>query len=64
MREPGRDLVAELDQSSLALDRGLVASYSTPSQHARGAAEGVLLAECWENCRRIIASDRAGIWRR
>jgi len=29
-----RDLVAELDQSSIMLDRGLVASHSTPSQHA------------------------------
>ena len=40
-----RDLVAELDQSSLALDRGLVASYSTPSQHASRREQAVLLAE-------------------
>jgi len=40
-----RDLVAELDQSSLALDRGLVASYSTPSQHASRREQAVLLAD-------------------
>jgi RNA polymerase sigma-70 factor (ECF subfamily) len=40
-----RDLMAELDQSSLALDRGLVASYSTPSQHASRREQAVLLAE-------------------
>jgi len=40
-----RDLVVELDQSSLALDRGLVASYSTPSQHASRREQAVLLAE-------------------
>ncbi len=40
-----RELIAELDQSSLALDRGLVASYSTPSQHASRREQAVLLAE-------------------
>jgi len=40
-----RDLVAELDQSSMALDRGLMASYSTPSQHASRREQALLLAE-------------------
>jgi len=40
-----RDLVAEFDQSSMALDRGLMASYSTPSQHASRREQAVLLAE-------------------
>lgn len=40
-----RDLVAELDQSSMMLDRGLVASHSTPSQHASRREQAVLLAE-------------------
>lgn len=40
-----RELVAQLDQSSQALDGGLVASYSTPSQHASRREQAVLLAE-------------------
>ena len=40
-----RDLVAEFDQSSMAIDRGLMASYSTPSQHASRREQAVLLAE-------------------
>lgn len=40
-----RDLAAEIDQSSLILDRGLVASHSTPSQHASRREQAVLLAE-------------------
>jgi len=40
-----RELVAQLDQSSQALDGGLVASYSTPSQHAARREQAVLLAE-------------------
>jgi RNA polymerase sigma-70 factor (ECF subfamily) len=39
-----RDLAAQIDQSSLVLDRGLLASYSTPSQHASGREQAVLLA--------------------
>ncbi|HTW93242.1 MAG TPA: sigma-70 family RNA polymerase sigma factor [Tepidisphaeraceae bacterium] len=40
-----RELVMQLDQSSVMLDRGLVASYSTPSQHAARREQSVLLAE-------------------
>jgi len=40
-----RELAAQLDQSSQALDGGLVASYSTPSQHASRREQAVLLAE-------------------
>jgi len=40
-----RELAAQLDQSSQALDGGLVASYSTPSQHAARREQAVLLAE-------------------
>ena len=40
-----RDLGVELDQSSQVLDRGLVASYSTPSQHVSRREQAVLLAD-------------------
>lgn len=40
-----RELAVQLDQSSQVLDRGLVASQSTPSQHASRREQGVLLAE-------------------
>jgi RNA polymerase sigma-70 factor (ECF subfamily) len=40
-----RELAVQLDQSSEVLDRGLVASQSTPSQHASRREQGVLLAE-------------------
>ena len=40
-----RELGVQLDQSSAVLDRGLVASQSTPSQHASRREQGVLLAE-------------------
>jgi len=40
-----RELAVQLDQSSVMLDRGLVASYSTPSQHAAKREQSVLLAE-------------------
>ena len=40
-----RELAAQLDQSSQALDGGLVASISTPSQHASRREQAVLLAE-------------------
>ena len=40
-----RELGAELDQSSQVLDRGLVASYSTPSQHVSRREQAVLLAD-------------------
>jgi RNA polymerase sigma-70 factor (ECF subfamily) len=40
-----RELAAQLDQSSQVLDGGLVASYSTPSQHASRREQSVLLAD-------------------
>jgi RNA polymerase sigma-70 factor (ECF subfamily) len=40
-----RQLVIELDQSSQALDRGLVAPQSSPSQQAIRREQSVLLAE-------------------
>ena len=40
-----RDLAAQVDQSSQAMDVGLLASYSTPSQHASRREQAVLLAE-------------------
>jgi RNA polymerase sigma-70 factor, ECF subfamily len=40
-----RELAVQLDQSGEILDRGLVASQSTPSQHASRREQGVLLAE-------------------
>jgi RNA polymerase sigma-70 factor (ECF subfamily) len=40
-----RQLVVELDQSSQALDRGLVAPHSSPSQQAIRREQSVLLAE-------------------
>jgi RNA polymerase sigma-70 factor (ECF subfamily) len=40
-----RELAVQIDQSSQALDRGLLASYSTPSQHAARREQAVLLAE-------------------
>jgi RNA polymerase sigma-70 factor, ECF subfamily len=40
-----RELAAQLDQSSAVLDGGLVASYSTPSQHASRREQSVLLAD-------------------
>ena len=40
-----RELVEQIDQSSHVLDRGLVASYSTPSQHVSRREQAVLLAE-------------------
>jgi RNA polymerase sigma-70 factor, ECF subfamily len=40
-----RELGAQLDQSSQAMDGGLVASYSTPSQHAARREQAVLLAD-------------------
>jgi len=40
-----RDLAVQLDQSSQAMDRGLVASHSTPSQHASRREQAVMLAD-------------------
>jgi RNA polymerase sigma-70 factor (ECF subfamily) len=40
-----RDLAVQLDQSSEGFDRGLVASYSTPSQHVSRREQAVLLAD-------------------
>ena len=40
-----RELAAQIDQSSQVLDRGLLATYSTPSQHASRREQAVLLAE-------------------
>ncbi len=40
-----RDLELQIDQSSAVLDAGLLASYSTPSQHASRREQSVLLAE-------------------
>jgi RNA polymerase sigma-70 factor (ECF subfamily) len=40
-----RELAMQLDQSSQALDGGLLASYSTPSQHAARREQALLLAE-------------------
>ena len=40
-----RDLGAQLDQSSQAMDGGFVASTSTPSQHVSKREQAVLLAE-------------------
>ena len=40
-----RELAVQLDQSGEILDRGLVASQSTPSQHASRCEQGVILAE-------------------
>jgi RNA polymerase sigma-70 factor (ECF subfamily) len=40
-----RQLAAELEQSSLALDRGLVAAQSSPSQQATRREQSVLLAD-------------------
>jgi len=40
-----RQLAVELDQSSQALDRGLVAPHSSPSQQAARREQAVLLAE-------------------
>src|SRR5438132_322226 len=40
-----RQLAIELDQSSQALDRGLAAAQSSPSQHAIRREQAVLLAE-------------------
>ena len=42
---PFRQLVIELDQSSQALDRGLVTPQSSPSQQASRREQSVLLAE-------------------
>jgi RNA polymerase sigma-70 factor (ECF subfamily) len=43
-----RDLAAELDQSSRALDEGLLAKQSTPSQRAARREQAVLLADTLE----------------
>lgn len=40
-----RELAFQMDQSSQILDGGLLASYSTPSQHAARREQAVLLAE-------------------
>ena len=40
-----RELALQIDQSSMILDRGLVADSSTPSQHASRREQSVLLAE-------------------
>ena len=40
-----RELAIQLDESSNAMDRGLAASMSTPSQHASKREQAVLLAE-------------------
>ena len=40
-----RDLGVQLDQSSQAMDRGLVAGYSTPSQHVSRREQAVVLAD-------------------
>lgn len=44
-----RQLAVELDQSSQALDRGLVAPQSTPSQQAVRREQAVLLADALEH---------------
>ena len=43
-----RELGVQLDQSSQAMDRGFVATLSTPSQHAARREQAVLLAEALE----------------
>jgi RNA polymerase sigma-70 factor (ECF subfamily) len=40
-----RELAVQLDQSSHAMDGGLLATHSTPSQHASRREQAVLLAE-------------------
>jgi RNA polymerase sigma-70 factor (ECF subfamily) len=53
-----RQLAAELEQSSQALDRNLVALQSSPSQHAIRREQSVLLAEALgrlpEACREVL----------
>lgn len=39
------ELQAQIDQSSIMLDQGLLANHSTPSQHASRREQSVLLAE-------------------
>ena len=43
-----RELGAQLDQSSQAMDGGFVATHSTPSQHASRREQAVLLADALE----------------
>ena len=43
-----RELGAQLDHSSQALDGGLIATHSTPSQHVARREQAVLLAEALE----------------
>jgi RNA polymerase sigma-70 factor (ECF subfamily) len=40
-----RELAVQLDQSSQAMDAGLAATYSTPSQHASRREQAAILAE-------------------
>ncbi len=44
-----RSMADDLDRSSRAIDRGLVAVQSTPSQHASRREQAILLAEALEN---------------
>jgi RNA polymerase sigma-70 factor (ECF subfamily) len=44
-----RELAVQLDRSSQAMDRGLAASISTPSQHASKREQVVLLAEALDS---------------
>ena len=43
-----RDLAAEMEESSRALDQGLVAKHSSPSQRAARREQAVLLADALE----------------
>lgn len=53
-----RELAVQIDQSSMIMDGGFVATHSTPSQHASRREQAVLLAESLEklpdNYREII----------
>ena len=53
-----RELAVQLDRSSQAMDRGVLAPHSTPSQHASKREQSVLLAEALgrlpENYREVI----------
>jgi RNA polymerase sigma-70 factor (ECF subfamily) len=50
-----RELAAELEQSSCALDRGLVAAASSPSRQAERCEQAVLIAEALD---RLANDDR------
>jgi RNA polymerase sigma-70 factor (ECF subfamily) len=53
-----RELAVQIDQSSMIMDGGFVATHSTPSQHASRREQAVLLAESLEklpvNYREVI----------